>query len=241
VSSLSNVGGGGGGVVQALQSGVLKFFDEYNYDKLGITCRLRGDVCEMSGVEPAPNGYYIVKGKGNENLVTFSVIGGTTPNGCYPPGEQVYWGGLADPAFRYSQVATRTGGVVGSIYDPSFENTLVRIAIQGSRVEPMSTLLTGPTAVIWSNESPSQPAKIATKIAKTQDKFVIKGGYFDGQVLDAKGVESLATMPGKDELRASLLMTFLAAPTDFVRTLAAGPTNFLYVLQARERALGENS
>ena len=32
VSSLSNVGGGGGGVVQALQSGVLKFFDEYSYE-----------------------------------------------------------------------------------------------------------------------------------------------------------------------------------------------------------------
>ena len=64
VSSLSNVGGGGGGVVQALQSGVLKFFDEYNYDKLGIRCRLQGEVCDMSGVEPAPNGYYIVKGSG---------------------------------------------------------------------------------------------------------------------------------------------------------------------------------
>jgi hypothetical protein len=64
VSSLSNVGGGGGGVVQALQSGVLKFFDEYSYDKLGIRCRLRGDVCEMAGIEPAPNGYYIVKGSG---------------------------------------------------------------------------------------------------------------------------------------------------------------------------------
>jgi hypothetical protein len=64
VSSLSNVGGGGGGVVQALQSGVLRFFDEYSYDKLGIRCRLRGDICEMSGVEPASNGYYIVKGSG---------------------------------------------------------------------------------------------------------------------------------------------------------------------------------
>jgi len=64
VSSLSNVGGGGGGVVQALQSGVLRFFDDYSYDKLGIRCRLIGDVCEMSGVEPAPNGYYIVKGSG---------------------------------------------------------------------------------------------------------------------------------------------------------------------------------
>jgi hypothetical protein len=64
VSSLSNVGGGGGGVVQALQSGVLKFFDDYSYEKLGIRCRLVGDVCEMSGIEPAPNGYYIVKGSG---------------------------------------------------------------------------------------------------------------------------------------------------------------------------------
>jgi hypothetical protein len=64
VSSLSNVGGGGGGVVQALQSGVLRFFDEYSYEKLGITCKLRNDVCEMSGVEPAGIGYYIVKGAG---------------------------------------------------------------------------------------------------------------------------------------------------------------------------------
>ncbi|MBX5480931.1 MAG: VWA domain-containing protein [Myxococcaceae bacterium] len=69
-----------------------------------------------------------VKGKGNENLTSFSVIGGTTPNGCYPPGEQIYYGGLAEPAFRYAAVATKTGGVVGSICDASFEDTLVRIA-----------------------------------------------------------------------------------------------------------------
>jgi large subunit ribosomal protein L10 len=119
------------------------------------------------------------------------------------------------------------------------KNTLVRIAIQGSKIEPMSTLLVGPTAVIWSTDSPSAPAKLATKIAKENEKFIIRGGYFDGQVFDKKGVESLATMPGKDELRAKLLMTFLAAPTDFVRLLAAAPTNFLYALSARERQLAE--
>ena len=64
VTSLANVGGGGGGVVQALQSGVLRFFDEYSYEKLGITCKLVGDICEMSGIEPAGVGYYIVKGSG---------------------------------------------------------------------------------------------------------------------------------------------------------------------------------
>ena len=116
----------------------------------------------------------------------------------------------------------------------------VKLALIGSSVDTVVTaLLEGPTAVIWSTESPSAPAKIATKVAKEHEKFVIKGGYFDGQALDAAGVKSLATMPGKDELRAQFLMTLLAAPTEFVRLLAAGPTNFLYVLQARERALGD--
>jgi len=119
------------------------------------------------------------------------------------------------------------------------KNTLVRIAIQGSRMEPISKLLEGPTAVIWSTESPSLPAKVATKVAKEHEKFVIKGGYFDGQALDAGGVKSLATMPGKDELRAQFLMTLLAAPTDFVRLMAAAPTNFLYVLQARAKSLAD--
>jgi large subunit ribosomal protein L10 len=117
------------------------------------------------------------------------------------------------------------------------KNTLVRIAIQGTPIEPLSASLVGPTAIIWSTESASAPAKVATKIAKGNEKFVVRAGYFDGQVFDAKGVAGLATMPGKDELRATYLMTLLAVPTDFVRTLAAGPTNFLYALQAREAQL----
>ncbi|MFZ5469262.1 MAG: VWA domain-containing protein [Myxococcota bacterium] len=68
------------------------------------------------------------KSKGNENLVSFSTIGGITPSGCFPPGEQIYFGGLAEPAFRYAAVSQKTGGVVGSICDASFENTLIQIA-----------------------------------------------------------------------------------------------------------------
>ena len=117
------------------------------------------------------------------------------------------------------------------------KNSLVKIAVKGSSMEPMSALMTGPTCVIWSNESPQAPAKIALKWAKDQPKFTIKGGFFDGQLLDAKGVDSLSKMPGKDEIRASLLMTFLAGPQDFVRTLIAGPQNFAYLLDARKRQL----
>jgi len=120
-----------------------------------------------------------------------------------------------------------------------YKNTLVKLAIKGTPMEGMSAKLEGPTAIIFSYESPAASAKVATKIAKDQEKFVLKGGYFEGQVLDEKGVQGLATMPGKDELRAKLLATFMAPATDLVRTLSAGAQNFVYLLAAKERQGGE--
>ena len=117
------------------------------------------------------------------------------------------------------------------------KNSLVKIAVKDSAMAPMSALMVGPTAVIWSTEAPQTPAKVALKWAKDEPKFKIKGGYFDGRALDPAGVDALSRMPGKDEIRASLLMTFLAGPQEFVRTIIAGPQNFMYVLDARKRAL----
>jgi hypothetical protein len=76
VTNLSSIGGGSGGsVAAALQGGFLRFFDDFNYDRVGLSCRLANDVCVMGGVEPAPAGYYIVKGAG---LPRINVIGSQT-------------------------------------------------------------------------------------------------------------------------------------------------------------------
>jgi large subunit ribosomal protein L10 len=117
------------------------------------------------------------------------------------------------------------------------KNSLVKIAVKGSKMEPLSRLMAGTTAVIWSTDTPQPPAQIALKWAKDEPKFKIIGGYFEGQVLDAQGVDALSKMPGKAEIRASMLMTFLAAPQSFVAQLAAAPQNFAYLLDARKRGL----
>jgi large subunit ribosomal protein L10 len=117
------------------------------------------------------------------------------------------------------------------------KNSLVKIAVKGSKMEPLSQLMVGTTAVIWSTEIPQDPAKVALKWAKEEPKFKIMGGYFEGQLLDVAGIDSLARMPGKAEMRASMLMTFLAAPQSFVAQLIAGPQNFAYLLDARKRQL----
>jgi hypothetical protein len=61
VNNLSELGGGASG---ALSRSVLRFFEDFSYQRLGLSCKLRNEVCEMDGVEPAEQGYYMVKGGG---------------------------------------------------------------------------------------------------------------------------------------------------------------------------------
>jgi hypothetical protein len=72
VGSLANIGGGGGGVTAALQSGLLRFFNDFGYDRIGLRCQLRNDVCLMDGIERSAGSFYIVKGGG---LPRIDVIG----------------------------------------------------------------------------------------------------------------------------------------------------------------------
>jgi hypothetical protein len=65
VRNLSNIGGSGGSVAAALQSGLLRFFENFRYQRLGLSCRLENETCFMDGIEPQKgDAYYIVKGSG---------------------------------------------------------------------------------------------------------------------------------------------------------------------------------
>jgi len=55
---------GGAGAAAAIQRSFLRFFKEFNYSKIGLSCKLRKGICQMDGVEPAKDGYVIVKGSG---------------------------------------------------------------------------------------------------------------------------------------------------------------------------------
>ena len=61
VDNLSQIGGGASGV---LSRSFLRFFEDFSYQQLGLSCTLRNSVCEMSGVADAEHGYYIVQGGG---------------------------------------------------------------------------------------------------------------------------------------------------------------------------------
>jgi large subunit ribosomal protein L10 len=118
------------------------------------------------------------------------------------------------------------------------KNTLVRHAIkEHAWAKTLGKSLTGMTGVAWSFEDPSAAAKVVKAFRKDNQKLVIKAGLIEGQLLSAEAVESqLASMPGKDELRGTLLATLQAPLQQFVQQLNAPLQNFVYLLKAKEDA-----
>lgn len=117
------------------------------------------------------------------------------------------------------------------------KNTLVKQALKGSTFgDTLNKKLVGMTGLAWCYEDPSAAAKVVKAFRKDNDKLKVRAGVIDGQVIDSKAVEEqLATMPGKNELRAMLLATFQAPMQQFVALLNAPAQNFAYVLDAKVR------
>jgi large subunit ribosomal protein L10 len=105
------------------------------------------------------------------------------------------------------------------------KNRLAKIALEGTDVASIGSLMSGPTLIAYSNDPVAAP-KVAVAFAKDFDKFVILGGAMGKTALDPKGVQSLATMPSLDELRAKLV-GLIQAPATKLAQLANAPAGKL--------------
>jgi len=121
------------------------------------------------------------------------------------------------------------------------KNNVVRKAIEGTALGDagLDSHLKGMTGIAFSFEDPSSAAKVITAFRKEGDakeRLTIKCGVLEGELLDAKQVEhTLATLPGKDEVRAMLLAQLQAPAQQLVRMLNAPGQNLALVLDAKRR------
>ena len=97
--------------------------------------------------------------------------------------------------------------------------------------------LVGTNAIVFVYEDPSASAKALSNFGKEVEAFQLKSGVMDGAALDEQGIKYLATLPGKNELRAQLLGTLSAPMTKFLGTLQAVPAGFVRVLNAKKENL----
>lgn len=138
----------------------------------------------------------------------------------------------------------RTLGAKGIEYIV-IKNTLAKRAIEGTEYEKIGEGLSGMTGWVISGEDPIEAAKTLKSIIKEldfkkQEKFVVKGGYFDGATIDAVSVEKVADLPSKEELFVLLLRTLQEGPRQMVSVVQAPARDLVNLLKNYENKLAES-
>lgn len=105
------------------------------------------------------------------------------------------------------------------------KNRLTRLALADTKFEGLTELLSGPTAITYSNDVVAA-AKVAVGFAKKNEKLVILGGAMDETQLDVNGVKALASMPSLDELRGKMV-GLLQAPAQKLAAVTQAPAGQL--------------
>ncbi|MFC6648368.1 MULTISPECIES: 50S ribosomal protein L10 [Paenibacillus] len=91
------------------------------------------------------------------------------------------------------------------------KNTLLRRATAAAELTDLDAVLTGPTAIAFSETDAVIAAKILNDFAKKNDALKLKGGVVEGKVIDADQLKALAELPSRDGL-LSMLLSVLQAP-----------------------------
>ncbi|HOU42026.1 MAG TPA: 50S ribosomal protein L10 [Promineifilum sp.] len=112
------------------------------------------------------------------------------------------------------------------------KNTLLGIALEQTDHVPPSELLNGQLATSFALGEASALAKVLVDQAKANDKLKIVGGMLGNRVLTPKEVESLATLPSLDQLRAQILGLISAPAQGIVSAVANGVRQVVNVLDA---------
>ncbi len=111
------------------------------------------------------------------------------------------------------------------------KNRLAKIALEGTDVVAIGSLLKGPTVIATSKDPVAAP-KVAIEFAKTNERFVVLGGSMGKTVLNVDGVKALAALPSLDELRGKIIGLVMAPATKLAQLSNAPAAKLARVIQA---------
>jgi large subunit ribosomal protein L10 len=107
------------------------------------------------------------------------------------------------------------------VYMRVVKNTLARKAFAGTAFEPVGPKLKGPLVLAFSKDDPGAAARVVKAFSKDNDKLVATLVSIGGEVLSAKELDKVASLPTRKQALSQLLGVLKAPIQKFVGTLAA--------------------
>lgn len=98
---------------------------------------------------------------------------------------------------------------------------LAKVAKEKGWSDDVQAMLSGPTAIVTGSGEVTAVAKdVMDFVGASDGRASVKGADYDGKIVDAAMVEALSKVPGKDQLRATLLMLLKEPATRLARVLS---------------------
>jgi large subunit ribosomal protein L10 len=110
------------------------------------------------------------------------------------------------------------------------KNKLAAKSAQGTKVEKALQGLKGVSSVAYTSGDPVALAKALSNWVKDHAEFTFKLGIIDGKVINVQEIQSLATLPGKEELFSKLLFLINSPATRLATVINATGRNLAVVV-----------
>ncbi|NBX52456.1 MAG: 50S ribosomal protein L10 [Proteobacteria bacterium] len=128
----------------------------------------------------------------------------------------IHYRGMTDKQLYELRVALKSKGCNIKIS----KNTLIKVAIKGTQLEPLNSYLVGPSAILYSQD-PVILAKIISETAKQVQVVKIIAGFFNNSLMSEATIKEMAKLGSLDEVRASFIGILNGAQSKFIRVLNA--------------------
>jgi large subunit ribosomal protein L10 len=102
------------------------------------------------------------------------------------------------------------------------KNTLFSNATRAANVANVDDILAGPTAAVIGYDDETSAAKATLEYVRTSKVVTVKGGMLGKQKLNAAQLDSLAKLPGRNDLRAQAVGT-VQGPLNQTASLIGAP------------------
>ena len=118
------------------------------------------------------------------------------------------------------------------------KNTLAKKAFAGTKLEPLSPALEGPSALAYGAESVVDVARELVTWAKKVKQLTLKGAVLDGQLYaGAEGVKRLSQFPTREEAQAKVVQLILSPAGNLVRAATSPGSNIMGIVKEIQERL----
>ena len=120
-----------------------------------------------------------------------------------------------------ADTALRKGLRESNVVYKVIKNTLFQKACEQLGITGLETALNGTTAFAFGGEDETMAPRMIKKFMKDYSALSIKAGLYNGKAIDEKEVNTLASVPSKEQLVAQLLYVLNAPVAGLARAFKA--------------------